>query len=399
MTEPGSEPPRLTERFEGSRSPWTDRAAIDRTACFDAGRFPNVVVATDGTVLALWGGHHDPELDDALRVRRSADGGATWEAAVEIAPQLHGGGAVVDETTSDVLAFGYGGSVDENQEGDVFRSRDGGETWTNVDATVRADARGNVPSFHMAEHGITLRRGPHPGRLLRPARVYRDDDRGYNTALYSDDGGATWHPTAPFPARGTGEGAVAELSDGRLYYNSRTHHFESPPYRHERQVAQSEDGGETWGDPAWDATLPDGPRYRGANGRGACWNGHFGMAAGLTRLPIAGADVLCYSNADTDGYQRRDLTVWASFDGGDTWPVKRRVTDGAAAYSSLAAGRPGTPSDGWLYLLYEHGELAGEDEPTIRYAGGTLARFTLPWLVAGERTGDGTVPQWVQAGR
>jgi len=60
----------------------------------------------------------------------------------------------------------------------------------------------------MAEHGITLRHGEHKGRLLRPARVYGKNN-GYNTAIFSDDGGKTWQSSKPFPMTGTGEGAVA----------------------------------------------------------------------------------------------------------------------------------------------------------------------------------------------
>jgi hypothetical protein len=54
-----------------------------------------------------------------------------------------------------------------------------------------------------------------------------------------------------------------------------------------------------------------------------------------------------------------------------------------SAYSSLAAGRPGTPSEGWIYLQFEHGE--GKQQ----YAGCQIARFNLAWLLAGEATGDG----------
>ena len=44
---------------------------------------------------------------------------------------------------------------------------------------------------------------------------------------------------------GTGEATVAELSDGRIYYNSRGHWEENPkPTR--RRCAWSTDGGETW---------------------------------------------------------------------------------------------------------------------------------------------------------
>jgi sialidase-1 len=47
----------------------------------------------------------------------------------------------------------------------------------------------------------------------------------------------------------------------------------------------------------------------------------------------------------------------------------------------LDAGRPGTPSEGWIYLLFEGGPQGG----------GTIARFNLAWLLAGELTHDGKV--------
>jgi sialidase-1 len=387
----------LPIRYEGDRDTFLAEPTYERTVLFDSGRFPNLLVTTDGTVLATWGGYNDGEVDNRVRTRRSVDGGASWGSEIDIGEGRHGGGALVDETTGDVLV-----AVNAAEHGDpeytMYRSRDDGETWSPVDATIHPDANGNVPSLHMAEHGITLRRGPRAGRLLRPARVYGND--GYNTALYSDDGGETWNPSKPYPDRGTGEGAVVELSDGRIYYSSRKHYFEDTPYRAERQYALSTNAGEKWGDLDYDDTLPDGPRYRSEDGRGAVFNGHFGMMAGLMRLPISGEDVLVYSNADNAGYQRRDLTVWASFDGGDTWPVKRRIYDPPSAYSSLTAGRPGTPSEGWIYCLFEHGEVTGDgvdagDFPTITQTGGTLARFTLPWLARGTLTGDGVLPDWI----
>ncbi len=93
-------------------------------------------------------------------------------------------------------------------------------------------------------------------------------------------------------------------------------------------------------------------------------------------------DVLVFSNVESDEGRERG-TLWASFDGGETWPIKRLVEAGAFAYSSLAAGRPGTPSEGWIYLLYEHGGK------------GVLARLGLTWLLEGEPTGDGDLPEWI----
>jgi len=48
-------------------------------------------------------------------------------------------------------------------------------------------------------------------------------EKGAVEVKRSEDGGKTWIPSAPFPLGGTGEAGLAELRDGRIYYNSRTH--------------------------------------------------------------------------------------------------------------------------------------------------------------------------------
>lgn len=369
--------------IEGPIAPFLDERRFDVQPLVSGERFPNVVLATDGSVVATTG-------KQRIEVRRSADGGASWEPATTVAePGIHGGGVVVDELSGDIVLFVEDGHPPAPLT--VYRSTDHGRTWREQPVHMDADVRGNVPSMHMCEHGITLRHGSRAGRLLRPARVYGERPRGYNTAIYSDDHGHTWHPSAPFPDIGTGEGAVAELSNGRIYYSSRKHWFETEApaaFHAHRHFAWSDDGGETWRDMGVSQTLPDGPRYRGAERRGANYNAHFGMMGGLVRLPVAQRDVLLYSNADTSDHQRIRLTAWASFDGGMTWPIKRLVHDGPSAYSSLAAGRPGTPSEGWIYLLYEGGA-------EHMYDGLHMGRFNLTWLLEGDPTGDGEVPGWL----
>ncbi len=345
---------------EGSIEPFLGEPRFDKQPLFVGERFPNVVVATDGTVLATWGRR-------SYKVRRSEDGGTTWGSEITIRePGFHAGGAIVDERSGDVLVF-----VDETHPPRtpqktmgplrVFRSADHGRSWEEVDVVIHPNEKGHVPSMHMSEAGVTLRHGKHAGRLLRPARVYDRPEgaprSGYNTAIYSDDGGNTWRTSSPFPDRGTGEGAVAELTDGRIYYSSRKNFFyeQVHEYCSKRRFAFSYDGGETWQDLGVSDALPDGPRYRGAERRGANYNGHFGMMAGLARLPVVERDILLYSNADTPCHERIRITVWASFDGGETWPIKRLVFEGPGAYSSLAVGRPQTPSEGWIYLLFEGG--------------------------------------------
>ena len=355
--------------MEADLGPFLGKPKMEMQQLFTNERFPNIVATLDGTVLATWG-------SKSVRARRSEDGGKTWGEVVTIAsPGFHGGGTTVDETTGDILAF-----VEEYHPPaplTIFRSRDDGRTWKPEKPTVHPDKDGNLPSMHMNEHGITLRHGPHKGRLLRPSRWYAGkNDRSrwpdhYTNAVYSDDHGKSWYTSNPFPEHGTGEASLVELSSGRIYYNSRVHWHERPKNTR-RRSAMSDDGGKTWTEWRIVEVLPDGQQQRS-----------YGCMGGLVRLPVRGKDILIFSNIDTPNPRRERATVWASFDGGTTWPIKRLVYDGSSGYSSLNAGRPQTYSEGWIYLHFEGGPGGGSH----------VARFNLSWILQGETTGDGTVPK------
>ena len=318
-------------------------------------RFPCVVVAMDGTVLAF------RCSKSPITLRRSEDGGATWGPEIATGEQQHTalGAAVVDESTGDVMVFSdYG-----KPEFTMYRSKDHGKTWAKKTVQKLPDGFGRIAGTHGAEHGITLRYGQKKGRLLMPARVLGPKDSNdlkwrhycYNSAIYSDDGGKTWQTSAPFPELGTGEGTLAELSNGHIYYNSRNHMAPNTM----RRSAWSLDGGAIWSNLQISDVLPDGPRDH-----------PYGCKSGLVRLPLEGQDILITSNVDSPSGRKRG-TVWASFDGAKTWPVKRLVTEGSFAYSSLDAGRAGTPSEGMIYLLFEAD------------GGISMARFNLPWITGG----------------
>lgn len=65
----------------------------------------------------------------------------------------------------------------------------------------------------------------------------------------------------------------------------------------------------------------------------------------------------------------------------------KRVTNRNGT-AKTAGRRPGTASEGWVYLLFEGG-------PREPHSDGQLARFNLSWLLEGELTGDGEVPEGI----
>jgi len=331
----------------------------------------SLVVAMDGTVLLF-----EQQWDKGIvEVKRSEDGGKTWGEPIEVGKQVRInedmsddgrysgprtkfsclGSTIVDENTGDIMVF----AVNLKPAEILYRSKDHGKTWKTEKITIKPDVNGWLSSPNAAcDPGITLRYGKKKGRLLVPSRVFvhylnkgknrKYFDKHYSNALYSDDGGKTWIPSAPFPLGGTGEAGLAELHDGRIYYNSRTHCRGG-----NRRIAYSHDGGETWVDEHEDDEL---------------WNGPpdvYGCKAALVRLPHEDRDVLVFSSPGRRD-KRHDITVWVSFDGGETWPAKRLVKKGPGNYTWLAAGRKGTPSEGMIYLA------ANKD---------WMARFNLAWIM------------------
>jgi len=334
---------------------------FDMQVLFDDVRIPNITVATDGTVLAF--------ANSGRILRRSEDGGQTWLPVQEVGSDANGS-AVVDTTTGDVL-------VVCSSKGHLWRSKDHGKTFARETITIKPNAvnQGSpdtVPiSNTCSESGVTLEFGDHKGRLLMPARIQppkggNDQEYwpyNYNTALYSDDHGRTWQTGGPIMS-GTGEGTLAELSDGAIYYNSRSH----MSVDHRRRIAWSYDSGHMWVDWRVCEWLHEvGQPFYFKYGT----KPSYGCNAGLVRLPLeatGGKDVMLFSTPGDKGGERVRMTVWASFDRGETWPVKRLVYEGPSAYSSLAATQDGT-----VYLLFERGVKK-------LYETIAVVRFNLAWL-------------------
>lgn len=334
---------------------------------YDTYRIPAAVVTGRGTVLAFAEGRHDGAGDSGdidVVLRRSTDGGCTWGPLTVVAAgqgDTRGNPApVVDPRTGTVVlvtSYNSGavteaqimrGEVTPAQSRRVFvqRGQDDGRRFTpprDITAAVKP------PHWRWYAtgpgHALALTRGPHAGRLLVPADHSAapppgspdtgQEPRYYGAhALYSDDGGRTWHlgfvDDGYDGVTNANETSAAQLPDGRLYFSSRDQNGSSPGNRLD---AWSSDAGETLDSPyAVQSTLNDVPVVQGS----------------VLQLPGAQAPLLF--SAPSVPTARRAMALWRSTDGGRTFARALTVSDRPAAYSDLVRVDADT-----VGLLYEAG--------------------------------------------
>lgn len=330
---------------------------------FENQRFPNIVVAKNGFIVTTWGSEN-------LISRVSKDGGKSWGNQVKICEGINGGGLTVDESNGDIIAF----AEKKHPPSKVisFRSKDNGESWQRNFIKIHPDCNGNFPSMHMNEHGITLKKGKFKGRLIRPTRYYSKGNQRefykehYSNAIYSDDGGINWFTSNPFPAEGTGEGAIIELKNGTLLYNSRRHFANDGLNPRMRHIAFSRDGGKNWHDLHVSKILPDGQQ-----------NSDYGLMGGLDIFELNGKNIIIFTNIESFDKGRKNGAVWVSLDEGKTWPIKKIIDADGFKYSSVAVGRKDTVTENMIYIFYE----TGTEKNIHDYGGGNVAAFNFEWLL------------------
>ncbi|MGY3060079.1 sialidase-1 [Streptomyces sp. TE3672] len=337
-------------------------------------RIPALTTSVKGTVLAAYDAR--PTLGDlpgniSIVLRRSTDNGVTWQpqqvVRKDAAPKGYGDPSLlVDRTTGRIFLFyaasvnqgffGSGTGNDENDpdvlQADYSYSDDDGVTWTHRRITKQIKNPAWAGMFAASGEGIQLRRGPYEGRLIQQYAV-RVNGANYAASAYSDDHGETWkmgNPVGP----GGDENKTVELSDGRVMLNNR-----SKPYR---TIAYSTDGGVNYTPFTQDTRLTDP-----ANN-----------ASVMRYAPDAApsdpqSSWLLFSNTE-DASARRNLTVKMSCDNGRTWPIRKVVDPGAAAYSTLTR-----LADGRLGLLYERADYQHITYSSfdLKWLGGTCADITV----------------------
>lgn len=332
-------------------------------------RIPSLVVTSRGTLLAFAEGRKGGRSDTGdidLVLKRSVDRGRTWESVQTVwddGPNTCGNPCpVLDRDTGAVwllLTWNRGDDAEPQiiaqQSKDtrrvfVTRSTDDGLTWSGPREITAWVKRTNWTWYATGPGaGIQVERGAFRGRLVIPCdHIEAGTGRYYSHVIYSDDHGQTWALGGSTPEHQVNECEVVELTGGRLLLNMRNYDRS----QRTRQQASSADGGLAWSQQRHVPELIE-PICQ----------------ASIRRFSWPGPDrqsVILFSNPASA--KRENLTVRASFDEGETWPVSRQLDSRCAAYSCLAV-----LPDGVVSILYE----AGERSP---YENLVFARFPLEWL-------------------
>ena len=342
-------------------------------------RIPAVITAKDGSIVAVTDkrkfNEGDLPQDIDIVCNRSTDGGHTWSEPYTIALGTgvnHGFGDCALAWSNDdngLIAVFVGGpglwnSTPSNPiRSYVCKSYDNGLTWTEPEDITHFIFGDNcvVPehqtwraSFFGSGNGLRTS----TGRIMFVAAIRETTAQSLNNyAVYSDDNGVTWHVSGRASVAGD-EAKVTELADGRILMSIRHGGY--------RWYNISEDGGETWqpNTSTWyDIMAP------------AC-NGDMIRYTSVNQ----GDDRNRVLHSVPYGNSRTNVSVYVSYDEGETWPVRKCIVPYSSAYSSLCVLPDGTIG---LYVEEEPNGTSGYS--TVFY------NFSLDWLTDGQDHFDPTM--------
>lgn len=333
-------------------------------------RIPAAITAKDGSIVIVTDKrkNNDGDLPQDIDIicNRSTDGGLTWSEPYTIAQGTgynHGFGDCALAWSNDdnglIAVFVGGVGLWNSTSSNPIRSYksysyDNGQTWTEPEDITHFIFGDNcvIPehqtwraSFFGSGNGLLTS----TGRIMFVAAVREGAAQSLNNyAVYSDDNGVTWQVSGRASVGGD-EAKVAELVDGRILMSIR--------HSGHRWYNISEDGGQTW--------MPNT----------STWND---IAA-----PACNGDIIRYTSVEQGGNKNRLLhsvpygnsrthvTVYVSYDEGETWPVKKTVVPYSSAYSSLCVLDDGTIG---LYV---------EESPTNTLYTTAFYNFNIEWLTDG----------------
>ncbi|MBR7175795.1 MAG: exo-alpha-sialidase [Bacteroidales bacterium] len=336
-------------------------------------RIPAVITARDGSIVAVTdkrkynNGDLPEDIDILCNV--SKDGGHTWTEPYTIA---YGTGykqgygdcalALTNDENGIIAAFvggpGFWGSTPTNPlRMYISRSNDNGMTWSEPEdithfvygAECEDEERKEwLGGFFGSGNGLLTS----TGRIMFVIAMRENNTREVvcNYAVYSDDNGQTWQVSGRASVGGD-EAKVTELVDGRILMSIRRNGY--------RWYNISEDGGVTWQETTSEWTDIVAPACNGDLIRYTSVNDGYDKNRLLHSVP--------------EGSSRKNVTVYVSYDEGESWQTKKCIVPYNSAYSSLCV-----LPDNTIGLYVEEAYQNEGDYCTVFY------NFSLNWLTDGE---------------
>lgn len=343
-------------------------------------RIPALCCTPKGTLIAAADkrGNSLGDLPNTISVvvKRSTDNGQTWSDMQVIAQgnaasnKTYGDPAIIcDRKTGTILCVFSGDTgfftypYGNTKPGFYYvKSTDDGLTWSepvNFSSQIWQD--GWYSAFIASGGALQTA----DGRIMFVANARMTPAMStagvYEYVLYTDDLGETWHVAnteqSNGPVNGGGnESKLVETSKGLIMS------IRSPG---KRRFAHSTDGGVTW----TKATAVKELFEPDCNGDIIVYPSTDGQTRMLHSLPA-------------DASVRRNVSIYLSYDEGETWPVCKTLVSGYSAYSSLTV-----LPDGSIGCFLEEGKwdsnLPGEDGFNLYFM-----KFTLEWLTDGSDSGE-----------
>jgi sialidase-1 len=335
--------PALVETKAGTLLAFCE-ARNTRVAFYSEAKFPGITTFQPGDSNDLG--------DIDLVVKRSTDGGATWEDMITIQDDNNNTcgnpSPVIDQSTGRIWLFWCWHKAGSSSQlfptisdGHTRRvlystSDDDGKTWSNpVDMT--STLKDNAWQWYATGPGHAIQKvsAPHKGRIMIPCNHrIASTNVNHSHCVYSDDHGVTWTLGGSTEAGGN-ESILVEKKDGSIMTSMRIAPNDRPAGENTacRAFSTSTDGGVTWGTFDIVESLKD-PGCQGS----------------IVNYLEKGkpSDIMLLSNCHASS--RKNMTISVSKDGGASWVSNYLVNSGRTAYSDIIV-----LSDGSVCLLYEAG--------------------------------------------
>lgn len=291
-------------------------------------RIPGIATSNKGTLLAVYDVRYNnsDDLQEHIDIglSRSLDGGQTWEKMrIPMSFGEYGGlpksqngvgdpAILVDKQTGTVWIVAawthgmgttaawtnskQGMTVNETAQLMMVKSDDDGKTWSEP---INVTSQVKDPSWYFLLQGPGRGISMENGTIVFAGQFIRKDRIPCACIIYSKDHGKTWNISQQARSNTT-EAQVAEVGEGTLMLNMRDNRGGS------RAVSTTTDMGMTWKEHESSRTALPEP---------VCMASLISVKAKDNCL---GKDILLFSNPN-DTKQRKNITIKASLDGGQTW--------------------------------------------------------------------------------